>query len=235
MPGQLVGTTQEEFRFHRRLKLATRPAHRRLEACLPLLDKVLTVREYRRLLRTFLGFYVPLEGAMEACHIPSLKVDLAGRRKSQWLQADLLSLGDTPEMIRSLPLCCDLAPLTCQAEVLGACYVVEGATLGGQIIVHHLRRTLGLHADRSVRFFTSYGSRVPRKWAAFVSMLETAAYDATQEQMIINSASRTFGAFEQWLLLNHSHERCSIGYRPSHKDTRLCSEQPRPRYRGSMV
>ncbi len=187
--------------FHQRLKEATRTAHRRLEARLPLLDKGLTVTQYRLLLRSFYGFYGPLESSMDACHIPALRADLACRRKSWWLLDDLLSVGESHQAIGALPLCQDLPTMACQADVLGAMYVVEGATLGGQVILKSLRCSLGSQADQHVRFFTSYGAQVPQMWAAFLRIVEAGAYNAVQARMIIESACRTFSAFERWLAM----------------------------------
>lgn len=198
--------------FHQRLKEATRSAHCRIEAQLPLLNDGTTIAQYRRLLRTFFGFYLPLEASMEACHFPALRADLACRRKSWWLMEDLLSLGDTSRMIGTLPLCDNLPPLVSQADVLGTLYVVEGATLGGQVVLRHLRRSLGKTADRHARFFASYGPRVPQMWAAFLRILEAAAYDPLQEQMIIESACKTFTSFEQWLALDHACDRATAVY-----------------------
>jgi heme oxygenase (biliverdin-IX-beta and delta-forming) len=215
MPTQLRVSRYQGTGFRQRLKEATGIAHRGLEARLPLLDKGLTVTQYRLLLRSFYGFYVPLESAMEACPIPALRADLACRRKSWWLLNDLLSLGESHQAIGILPLCHEIPPITCQADLLGALYVVEGATLGGQIILKSLRRSLGRQADQQVRFFTSYGAQVPQMWAAFLRIIEAGAYDEVQEQMIMQSACRTFTAFEQWLAMcedpSMRSTHCDIG------------------------
>ena len=84
MPEQLAESRLGTI-FHQRLKDATGTAHCRLETQLPLLDSGLTVSRYRDVLRTFLGFYVPLESCLDTCHIPALPVDLACRRKSWWV------------------------------------------------------------------------------------------------------------------------------------------------------
>ncbi len=200
---QQVETKHRGDSFHQRLKQATESAHRRLENHLPLLNDSLTIQQYSLLLRTFFGFYVPLESSMDACHMPCLEPDLACRKKSWWLLEDLLSLGESHQTIGAFPLCQEIPPITSQADVLGALYVVEGATLGGQIILRSLRRSLGRRADRHVRFFTSYGPRVPQMWAAFLRIMEAAACDSTQERMIMESACRTFASFERWLVADY--------------------------------
>lgn len=209
MPDQRIVMVGVSNGFHQRLKAATRTAHRRLEVQLPLLDHVLTLAQYHLLLRIYAGFYLPLENAMEAYQLPALPDDWISRRKSQWLVEDLVLLGDTPDLIEALPLCSELPRMTSQADLLGALYVVEGSTLGGRIILERLHHSLGPFAHQYVRFFTSYGPRVPQMWTAFLNILEAAAYDTRQELLIIESACRTFLSFEQWLSRNQIRERLS--------------------------
>jgi heme oxygenase len=197
--------------FHERLREATGALHHRVEAQLPLLDRGLTSARYREVLRAFFGFYVPLESTLETSAPTALRLDAACRRKSWWLVEDLLSLGDSPHAIGTLPFCSEMPPMTNQADVLGVLYVVEGATLGGQFVLQSLRRSLGQNADQSVRFFTSYGTRVPDMWSSFLRILEAAAYDEVQEQAIIASACRTFASFEQWLRLQLVDEQSAAG------------------------
>jgi heme oxygenase len=91
--------------------------------------------------------------------------------------------------------------------MLGVLYVVEGATLDGQVILTSLRRSLGATADQHVRFFTSYGPHVSQMWTAFLRILEAAAYNPLQEQLIMESACRTFTSFEQWLAIDQTPSR----------------------------
>ncbi|OQW32291.1 MAG: hypothetical protein A4E19_19885 [Nitrospira sp. SG-bin1] len=198
--------------FHKRLELATRQVHHRLETRLPLLESGLTPERYRDVLRVFFGFYLPLEASLDSSAPPVLRATVACRSKSWWLLEDLMSLGDSTAVIGTLPLCQELPTITNQAEVLGSLYVVEGATLGGQIILKSLRGSLGPNADRFARFFTSYGVRVPDMWSQFLRILEAAAYDRLQEEAIIASARRTFSSFEQWLVLNHAADPPAAPY-----------------------
>ena len=194
--------------FHQRLKEGTGQAHNRLEAQLSLLDHGLTLTQYRHLLHTFFGFYIPLESSLDAGRLPApLRTELACRRKSGWLLDDLLALGESSQAIDALPLCRAIPPITNEADLFGAWYVVEGATLGGQIVLKSLRRSLGAGADQYTRFFRSYGPEVPQMWATFLRMLEAAAYNEVQEQLIMASARRTFASFEQWIAFNSPYDQ----------------------------
>jgi len=186
-------------RFHRRLKSVTQAYHDRLEARLPLLDPHLTRKAYRRLIERFFGFYVPLEAAWEAGCDPAMRTDLLQRRKAQWLLQDLFGLDATPQDIAALPICRHLPPLDSYPRILGALYVVEGATLGGQLVARHLQQSLGPDALHVSRFFQSYRAQVPAMWEALLENLEAAGVDGEQEAVIVESACRSFDAFERWL------------------------------------
>lgn len=186
--------------FHARLQHETRPFHSRLESGLRLLDPHLTVDEYRAILRQFYGFYKPLEAGIGQFAVGSLGSEADRRRKLQWLVQDLLALGDTEWTIASLPLCIRLPPLMTQARLMGSFYVVEGATLGGQMVARFLRQSLGDEARRCCRFFVSYGGQVRPMWAAFLEALALVADGPEREREIIESACDTFQCFERWLV-----------------------------------
>ena len=185
--------------IHRRLQQATQPCHARLEARLPLLDPALSRSRYRCVLEAFYGFYDPLEAAMMAVPCGSLRQEVARRRKSQWLAQDLEALGETGVGLSALPRCAALPEMQGPASVLGALYVVEGATLGGQMVSRLLGQSLGRDADRCTRFFRSYGQAVGPMWNAFLALLTERARDRQTERDIIAAACATFSSFEQWL------------------------------------
>lgn len=186
--------------FHARLQHETRPFHSRLESRLRLLDPHMTVDEYRAILRQFYGFYQPLEDVIRQVAAKSSGFEAARRGKVQWLVQDLLALGETERTIAGLPLCMKLPPLMTQASFMGSLYVVEGATLGGQMVARFLRQSLGDEARRYCRFFLSYGEQVQPMWAAFLEALALVADGPERERDIIESACATFQCFERWLV-----------------------------------
>ena len=62
-----------------------------------------------------------------------------------------------------------------EAAVLGAAYVLEGATLGGQMLLSRIRR-LGFHALHGGVFLNGYGAAHAGMWRGFLELL--AARDA---------------------------------------------------------
>lgn len=80
----------------------------------------------------------------------------------------------------------------------GILYVLEGATLGGQVILRRLGTRVGISATYGGRFFASYGPDVGRMWRSYVEVLER--FGATPKaQVIEQSAVAAFQAFDEWL------------------------------------
>lgn len=152
-----------------RLREATRLAHSRVEAFLPLLDPSLTIATYIRVLEAFHGFYEPLEPLVAAVLAvnPCAGQLAPGRGKVPLLLADLLVLGKTHADVQALPRCTDLPHVASASHAVGVLYVVEGATLGGQVITRHLRETFGARVSGGTTFFSAYGDRTGSMWKAF--------------------------------------------------------------------
>lgn len=58
------------------------------------------------------------------------------------------------------------------AKLIGEIYVLEGSTLGGQVISRIVGNQLGLTAHNGARFFHGHGAQTPVRWAAFSSLAE---------------------------------------------------------------
>lgn len=58
------------------------------------------------------------------------------------------------------------------AELAGCLYVLEGATLGGQMIAKRLRLTLGLKVETALQFFDAYGDNTVTRWRNTCSSIE---------------------------------------------------------------
>jgi heme oxygenase (biliverdin-IX-beta and delta-forming) len=185
--------------FHAHLKQATRPQHEALEAnhySVAMMSGTLTPSEYQAMLSRFYGFYAPIEAQFSAlaAMLPA-ELNLEQRRKLHWLHADLQQLNEDPTTI---PACHLLTPFTTPEQALGCLYVLEGSTLGGQIISRKLHTTLGYTPEHGARFFASYGEQVGMMWKTFMGILEHAGTSGDSDA-IITSAMHTFASFQQWL------------------------------------
>jgi heme oxygenase len=89
------------------------------------------------------------------------------------------------------------------AHALGLLYVLEGATLGGQLLRRRLGPALGLTEERGLAFFTAYGAEVGPMWRAFADAL--ARFDAATpagerpaaHAAALDAARAAFVAFER--------------------------------------
>lgn len=182
------------------LKEATAPLHGALESKLPLLDARMSPHTYRQFLHRFLGYYEPLEARLLAFpYWSALDFDYAGRHKTPRLLQDLQALGETPDAIQGLARCRDLPSLATPGQLLGCLYVIEGATLGGQVITRHLQANLGLTPSSGASFFDGYGAQTGRQWKAFGAMLKASATETEIHGEMVASANRTFETLGNWL------------------------------------
>ena len=183
----------------KRLKDETRSSHQATEKQLDLFNRMLTKQEYAWLLGRFWGFYVPIESKIHrVVGMEELTLNLSARQKKTLLWIDLTSLDWNEPTIQALPLCDDLPVLDSIPQALGCLYVLEGSTLGGQIISRHLQERLGITPDNGGRFFSSYGPAVGSMWKAFCETVTAYSNSPQIEDTIVDSAIETFAAFGRW-------------------------------------
>jgi heme oxygenase len=182
------------------LKQRTLWHQQRLDKKLDLFHSVRTFDDYRRLLERFLGFYDPVESALEATFNSSVfKFNFLQRKKTQLLMRDLHSLKVPDTML--LPRCSII--LTPRVDTLprafGCLYVFECATLNGQIVVRHLNHRLGISPGFGGAFFNSYGNNVIGMWRDFGQQLKVYASRADLKEAVIRAAIDTFICMDQWM------------------------------------
>ncbi|MFO1147915.1 MAG: biliverdin-producing heme oxygenase [Alsobacter sp.] len=109
------------------------------------------------------------------------------RRKLAFLERDLQALG-----LAAIEGGCDDVPiLGTRAQALGSLYVIEGSTLGGQLIARHARSLLALPRGEGTSFFESYGAAVGKRWVAFRQLLAESS-SPTTDAAAVASARQTF-------------------------------------------
>jgi heme oxygenase (biliverdin-IX-beta and delta-forming) len=174
--------------------------HMRLEKRLPLMAADFTQDRYRELLRRFFGYYSPLEERLAGFHgMVEAGFDYEGRRKTPKLVRDLLALSDSSETLITIPRCETLPALETPGQVWGCLYVIEGSTLGGQIISAHLKGKFGLTPDAGSAFFSGYGKETGQRWIEFKTALTTASERGDMDDEIVASASATFDTLGEWV------------------------------------
>lgn len=178
-----------------RLKKETKSLHDKIEQTY-LLKKILqheiTFNDYKCLIKKFYAFITPCEDLINSLECRSI---IENRKKIPWLEEDLHLL----KMDNKFPKCIDLPVLSEHEDVLGYLYVMEGATLGGQIISKMLKTQLQITQDNGGRYFNGYGDGTEKMWNEFCSCLSSIK-DIQQQNKIILSASNTFNQLYKWMM-----------------------------------
>jgi heme oxygenase len=139
-----------------------------------------------------------LERRIEAAaNWSALDFDWPRRRKTPLLRRDLCSAGDSPEVVTGLPRCSDLPDVDGFPQALGCLYVLEGATLGGQVVTRYLTGVPGLENVTWFSFFSSYGAEVGPMWREFGEFLTIQSRGA--DEAIVQAACATFTTLAHWL------------------------------------
>lgn len=183
-----------------RLKSGTHARHVALESRTVLLNKDLSRSNYSQCLQRFFGYYAPLEKCLlefSAWHEAGFAYD--NRYKTSQIVQDLLALGLTQKALATIPQCNILPNLKTTAQIFGCLYVIEGATLGGQIISKHLNASLGLTPDFGCSFFAGYGKQTGSQWKSFGACLTAFATQTVSDDEIIASANKIFQTLDCWL------------------------------------
>lgn len=178
------------------LRAGTAELHIALEKRLPFFSDTLDTPAFERLMQAYYGFYQPLEQALLASGAVPDDFNLLPRLKADTLRADLRALGATAD---DLPLCEDLPVIDSSAASLGVLYVLEGATLGGQILRREIAARLNLDADNGAAFLDVYGAATGRRWREFIEYLSNRPMAAGERAAVVSAAQTTFSCFEQWL------------------------------------
>jgi len=181
------------------LRAQTAPLHAQIEALLGLPGSIRSRDEYRLWLDRFLGFYEPLERSLEA--FPGWEAcgfALPARSQAACLASDLAALGADPRQASRITF--ELLPaLPTFAHALGAAYVLEGATLGGRIILRDLEMRIGAALAGATQFFGGRGKATGQMWHGFQAALD--AFGRAHPRLcvdVVTGAQRTFRAMLAW-------------------------------------
>lgn len=184
-----------------RIRYETRALHQQIEGIVPLLQSDSDEQTYRAYLEKLLGFHRPLEPVLFArAGLRELGIRRAEREKAPGLARDLLALGLSPEELSRLPRCRVLPRVPSLSAALGCCYVLEGATLGAQLIHRELSTRLPDTMSRASSYLRCYGTETSRMWKAFCAALEHHGQQGEEQAEMAEAARATFTALRAWLL-----------------------------------
>ncbi len=186
-----------------KLREGTRTLHSALENAVDLPSCWRSRERYAGLLRKLYGMHAAYERQLIQVDWTTTGIDFEHRSKLRLLEADFAALEiPVARVVESgLP---DVQEIDSLPAAIGCLYVLEGATLGGQVILKQINRHLSIDAGNGGAFFASYGARVKHMWLAFSEAAQRCCDTAGKQSEALHCARRTFAEFTSWLRSNHT-------------------------------
>jgi len=180
------------------LRNRTRAQHARLEERLEIERRVRQRDAYVDLLKRFYGFYVQIEPRLAAFArtFEAHGIDLAERSRVARLRRDLIALG---ERAVALPGADPVPEISTFPQAVGCLYVLEGSTLGAQVILKCIRASSGLDSENGAAFFSGYGASTGPMWQAFLKFLSELTFTPHEAEQATAAARETFERLERVL------------------------------------
>lgn len=192
------GTIRDALRFH------TQDVHQQLHEhshFVALFAGTIHPPQYRALMRSFHGFYTPLERAIEHA-FSQMAFDQNGfgyPKRAGFLAQDLIDLGYSHVDIDQNPLCQHVADIVTPASIGGVLYVIEGSTLGAAQIDRAAQKILDTDITRGRSFWAWSRAHNKARWAAINAYLDHLENTGHSKSAIIQGAEDTFQALATWL------------------------------------
>lgn len=161
-----------------RLRTETASRHEALEKAMyvnEIMSKTLTLPAYKRILAVNLLAHELIEPVLFADIPPALaaELDLPSRHKLAALRQDAAEAGLDRTALPDIDPAELNFPGAHPAAQLGALYVLEGATLGGNVIRKQLMQNPELtEYSLSLAYYGIYGDALSTKWKQFQEVLE---------------------------------------------------------------
>lgn len=182
--------------FSEHLKEHTKVNHQQLEIkLLTILRSIRTQFEYGKLLSLFYSFFKSLELSIQKYLDPEDLITYSRRRKVQALVVDLNFVSQAIPPLAETDF---LPQINDRFEALGALYVLEGSTLGGNAICGMLKKSMDTPNVDAMTFFTGHAGDTLNNWKEFLTILNM-PYNILEQQSMMRSANDTFICFGLWI------------------------------------
>lgn len=184
------------------LKDQTKQHHDRTEEVLRagnILSGAITLMEYKRLIHVLYTFHRQYEAPVfeQVEKIFPENFDLKRRIKLTRLEKDMTALNSVAEPG-------DSAEILNAAIALGFLYVMEGSTLGGQVIVKSLMKQSFIVDTHALHYYTGYGEKTGLMWKEFKDTLDSFPEDPKFYQQVVDGASTAFQRMIDIAISNNS-------------------------------
>ncbi|MFC3563292.1 biliverdin-producing heme oxygenase [Pedobacter jamesrossensis] len=178
------------------LRAETAENHKLLESLMfvnEIMNNSLSIKNYKKLLTINYIIHQKLENKLANMLDAEIanKLQMNSRLKLASLEKDLEYWKIDPLTLPELNF--DLfIPEKNNAAVLGALYVLEGATLGGNVIRKHILANANFAgSEMGLNYYGVYGEELGLKWKDFVQILNESVLEADYKNCV-HSANQTF-------------------------------------------
>ena len=183
-----------------KLRAETRGEHDKLEALgvsEKIMDKSLSLGEYKKLIAVQYLVHKALEDELEASGMEALfpALDYEQRKKMPLLEMDVEELDINREQLLKQNPAGKLPQLIKPFGLLGSLYVMEGATLGGMVIMKALKKNDNLAPVSHFHYFGCYGANTGPQWKHFLAVLQEEGALPDAHGPIVAAAAQTYQYF----------------------------------------
>lgn len=181
--------------LHEKIKQATASLHDKLEQNMfvdQIMDGSLTFEQYQIILHLNFIIHTAVEDYLFNALSAELqeKLDIKSRMKLNTLLLDFQEI-EVPVGWHNTGTPPDYIDLSSDASILGAMYVLEGAILGGNVIVKRLKTNEHLIPyNLNYHYYQVYGDQLGLKWKQFLEVLN--AIPEAEHQAAIDGAVKLF-------------------------------------------
>jgi heme oxygenase len=149
-----------------------------------------SIAEYSALLVRLRSVHAAYENALGLFDWTATGIDFASRRRARWLEEDISITA--PGYILERTHCYHVGTFE---EAVGILYVLEGSSLGGQVMLRQATLLPGISAIAGARFFAGHGDRTAQMWNDFVAILNRLAGEDSASAAIELGALEAFAKF----------------------------------------
>ncbi|MDQ1161110.1 heme oxygenase [Chryseobacterium sp. SORGH_AS 447] len=142
-------------------------------------NKTFTLEDYKKIIGTNYLMLLHSEDQIFSSLSDQLaeKLNLENRKKLPLIEKDLASLAlENRTAVHNLEF-------TSENEALGALYVIEGSTLGGNVIAKQLSKTEGFD-EVTFNFFGCYQENTGPMWKNFKEVLDTEVKEQNYDEVL---------------------------------------------------
>jgi heme oxygenase len=195
------------------LKEKTQTLHDELEHLMfvtEIMNKTLSLDQYKKNIVINYAVHKQLENQLFEAVSDELqsKLNLGSRKKLPALEKDINELnieeGEVLWQSNAEP-----EVLENDAFILGALYVLEGATLGGHVIAKNLATNPNfVHQNIPVHYYSVYGEDLMNNWKSFVAVLNEVSEE--HYHFAVNGAIMMFEKMIATAQIYHQHKKTAV-------------------------